>query len=336
MAEGLSGWECLKCGELNDHSYTECEDCGLTKDVAVRYIVQKRRKTCKECDHLHNELTYCHVYVEEGEKKEDGAGEDDDEGGEGENGEEDGEEEEEDDDDDDDDKDDDVLGVKEEKEEKLNFSNNKEEKKMVPLPTPAFVKNIKFIRCNCKVGVRNRSKFYEKFPQGGLYCENIQILTYEDITDPDKVERRKEKKRREREEMGGEEGEQKRKMDEIGVLLPLVLRFMHVGQCWVTAVAAKAWMTGTNNFRDYTDVRDMIPWKVCYMIFILYYIYICYIYYMLYDIYIILYILYVIYTICYIYYYTLCCISYVVYYMLYIIYQIYYMYVIYIHIYYEY
>jgi hypothetical protein len=45
------------------------------------------------------------------------------------------------------------------------------------------------------------------------------------------------------------------------IILPSVLRFIHLSMVANSAVVSKSWNYGTNHYQYYVDVRDMIPWQ---------------------------------------------------------------------------
>ena len=53
---------------------------------------------------------------------------------------------------------------------------------MKPLNTPLYIKNMGYIRCNCKVGVPNESVRFEQIPRA-IYVGNIQIQSYNELMD---------------------------------------------------------------------------------------------------------------------------------------------------------
>ena len=59
-------WECKKCGHHTPKAVTNCESCGIDRMQSMMFI-QKRRKSCEECGHIHREHVYCHVYSEAAE-----------------------------------------------------------------------------------------------------------------------------------------------------------------------------------------------------------------------------------------------------------------------------
>ena len=124
-------WRCNTCSTFNPDTIDECKACWQPKDGKAK----KKKKFCLDCGHLHRQGVYCHVYCEldpDDDDDEDDDEEEDELDVEGEEGEE-GEV---------------ALGTEAKKIEVTNASDEE----MKPLPTPPFVKAIRFIRCNCEIG----------------------------------------------------------------------------------------------------------------------------------------------------------------------------------------
>ena len=139
-------WECMNCGRKNSTAddMDMCGGCAMEKEAAMIMIVQKKKRKCEECGHLHRENEYCAVFCEAAE--DDDLGDDTMEETESESG---GEA----DSDEDEDSDDEPSKA------------DTVEIKQVPLTTPSYAKAIRFIRCNCREGVPHESKRFEVIPR---------------------------------------------------------------------------------------------------------------------------------------------------------------------------
>ena len=215
----------------------QCEKCNLDKFIATTMQVVKMLN-CEECGHRHRRGKYCHVFAEAGD---DAAAKMDEEDGE-DGGREDGEDE--------DDEEDSLLGranKKSEADEGMNM-----------LPTPKYVKDIRYARCNCDVGVPENSGRFEPCPRR-LYCGDIIVLTYDEIMNP---------KMEEKDDEGDSDdekvyyGRKEREKQKLAVILPLVMRFVPLAQVSHSAKVNSRWYYGVSAFRDYVDMRDAIPWQV--------------------------------------------------------------------------
>jgi hypothetical protein len=234
-------WICMKCGRKNDQKETHCTKCGLDEEAALTFPIFRRRKSCEECGHIHQEDIYCHVYTEAAETEmiddvvsddeEDMTQEED--GGNGP-----------------------VPGFEDEEEEEENKSMKKP-LKMRPLTTPDFVKAIRYVRCNCNVGVPNECKRFEPIPQL-LVIGSITIEMYHEIVFPDY-------RRRFQQYNNARTSETAviRKLEEnnniIAQSLPMIMSFLAYGECSQIPQVSKLWNYGANQYLEYIHIRDCIP-----------------------------------------------------------------------------
>ncbi len=232
-------WECLRCGRKTSDDEDECEKCGLDKETAINMIILKRKTMCEECGHKHREGLYCHVYTE--------AADDDmladyiSESGSEKSS------------DDDEDSDYDRLGT-------AIIKKGKEQKKMVPLTTPNFVKAIHYVRCNCNVGVPNESKRFEPLPRN-LMVDKIHIETYTEITDPLEQKRFKTAYAARYAETKHSVRQKQRNVD-ISYCIPHILSYLRLAECNCAPMVNSFWNYGTNLFTAYIDMRNCVPWQV--------------------------------------------------------------------------
>lgn len=128
--------------------------------------------------------------------------------------------------------------------------------KPMPLITPDGIQYINFIRCNCSLGVPRSSKFFEPVPRKYILTKDefdIKVKMYDDI----KFAQPKSKKVL----LEEEEAAQQRLQDNMYIIIPIVMRFIHLGRCADAAVVSKAWNLGANLYREYVDMRDCLPWQ---------------------------------------------------------------------------
>jgi len=165
-----------------------------------------------------------------------------------------------DDDDDDDDDNNDLIGRKKKNvlvEKEPQFAPKKkivDSNKVRPLKTPEYIKKLKYIRCNCNLGVPTNSKFFEPIPRGykvGL----IPLQMYSEIYDANFQAELKSRN----DEL--DEKKEKDAYERMRIILPSVLRFIYLSMVANSAIVSKSWNYGTNHYRYYIDVRDMIPWQ---------------------------------------------------------------------------
>ena len=197
----------------------------------------KIKRMCPQCGHKHRKGVFCHAYlqaaVNDDDDEEDGSG--DNEEGEDDDGEE------------------DLLGTKVEKEPV--FADKAEV--IDELPTPVYVQRIKYIRCNCQIGVP-MSKEYEQVGRV-ILCGNIIIKQYDDIQNerfapPPKLLSKEEE---EVLELARHAVRSKKQME----IIPLVLRFLRQGGCSAVPKVSTTWRDATELYQEYTDVRNMAPWQ---------------------------------------------------------------------------
>lgn len=239
-------WYCLKCGRKNLIESFTCSKCQLDKESACSYPVYKRLNMCEECGHRHREGQYCHVYTEAGDINFV----------------------------------DDVISESEEEEEESDDSEDyvptskkastpkpKQPKlkvkpmKVRPLSTPAFVRSIGFVRCNCKEGVPMECLRYEPVPRIVMAGDIIHVQTYTEIMDPSERTRYISSVASQRTETAMI----KRKRDEdeqLAHCIPLILSYLHFGQCSEVPKVCRTWNYGTSLYKQYIDVRNFVPWKV--------------------------------------------------------------------------
>jgi hypothetical protein len=121
-----------------------------------------------------------------------------------------------------------------------------------PLETPYYVKKIKYMRCNCDVGIPIGNERYVQLPNP-LIIGDIKILTY------DRIKEFKDKKELSEVQL---QLIHKDLLYNISNLIPYILSFLELGQCNNTAITCHAWYDGVQQYVEYKDVRDMIPWTV--------------------------------------------------------------------------
>ena len=126
--------------------------------------------------------------------------------------------------------------------------------KVRPLKTPEYIKKLKYIRCNCNLGVPTNSKFFEPVPRG-YKAGSIPIQFYSEIFDGNFQAELKSRND------ALEEKKEKDSYERMCIILPSVLRFVHLSMVANSAMVCKSWNYGTNHYRYYVDVRDMIPWQ---------------------------------------------------------------------------
>lgn len=57
-------WECNACGHKTLKEINNCESCGIDRLVSLTMVIEKKRRMCEECGHIHREHIYCHVFTE--------------------------------------------------------------------------------------------------------------------------------------------------------------------------------------------------------------------------------------------------------------------------------
>lgn len=245
-------WICLNCGRKNDQYDQKCTKCGLDQEIALTSQISRRRKTCEECGHRHREDTYCHVYSEAGD--EDGVGDYISEG------------EEEESEAESTDSEDQVQILKAKKDTiRAKTVNSKKPAKLKPLKTPDYVKAIRYIRCNCNVGIPNDSSFYEPIPPV-LMCERIQILTYNELNDHNAKQIYQEHmKLRFSEQAMAKMYEEK--IDGLTRSIPTIMSFLPYGLCSPIPQVCRYWNNGANLYKEYIDIRDCVPYQVRFLMF---------------------------------------------------------------------
>ena len=234
-------WECLNCGCQNDRDNERCSKCDLEQEVAVTMQVLKRKRMCEECGHRHREGVFCHCYCEgaEGDGADDYFSESESESSESS-------------DDDDDDVD---LGIT-----KAIMKGTKKLPKMRPLATPKFVKDMGFIRCNCKHGVPPESKRFEAIPAIVLVGK-LQVQTYAEIMVPSDKYRFETYLQSKFTATGAHRREEEWKTN-IASNIPLILSFLPLGMCAPVPQVCSYWNWGTSLFQEYIDMRNCVPWQV--------------------------------------------------------------------------
>lgn len=238
----MSNWECLNCGETNDHDSERCTKCDLEKEVSVAMRVVKRKRMCEECGHRHREGVYCHAYCEEA----DGGGALDDYISASESEEASSS----------DDSDDIDLGVV----KSIMASGGKKIPKMRPLDTPKFVKAMGYIRCNCKHGVPPESKRFEAIP-AIVMVEGIRVQTYSEIMIPsDKYQFSV--YMQSKYTAAGEYQREEEKKTSIALNIPLILSYLPLGSCSAVPQVCTYWNYGTSLYQEYIDMRNCVPYQV--------------------------------------------------------------------------
>jgi hypothetical protein len=141
------------------------------------------------------------------------------------------------------------------------------------LPTPDWARSAGYVRCNCKIGVPSTGNRFDPVP-ARMFVGNIKILQYDDIIDGYSASRPTSKKQRKEEGNNNYDNDddddddeeelkllQLRKQQQID-LLPVIFSYLKLYECAVPAIVSKEWNFGANNYYDYRDIRDCIPWTV--------------------------------------------------------------------------
>lgn len=241
------GWECLNCGRANADGTKNCTKCFMDHETATTMTVVKKKRMCDECGHRHRDGIYCHMYVDMPEEDED---EDEVVGADGDDNESEQE----------DGSDDDLLGL-----QAVSKVKKPKKEEMKPLKTPKFVKDIRFVRCNCKLGVPQFSRIYEAIPRVVWIGDYIKLMLYDEIMEAAKAKKDKGVKKQvlsfEAEKLPRIETKRKKNY-EFAAMLPYILSFIPLGQCCHSAKVSHHWNYGTTLYREYIDVRDAVPWQV--------------------------------------------------------------------------
>lgn len=235
----MPSWTCPTCKKEIDEQVSSCPDClevvapaetsGPTLPaLAASGAPQRNGKltVCENCFHKHHDGVHCHVFIESGISLEGVAADDDD------------------------DFDD---GFIDEVPSGDAEGSKKGEKR--PLGTPMFVKRIRYVRCNCTVGVPAGNARFKPLP-AELVCRgsDIRILTYDMVLAGAAIPKDRTAKMisDERVEL----------LNKIGDLLPYLGQFVKLGHISHLAKTCRRWAAGANNFQDYVDVRNFVPWQV--------------------------------------------------------------------------
>ena len=124
-----------------------------------------------------------------------------------------------------------------------------------PLGTPMFVKRISYVRCNCTVGIPAGNARFKPLP-AELVCRgsDIRILTYDMVLAGAAIPKDRTAKmiKAERVEL----------LNKIGDNIPYIGQFVKLGHVAHLANTCKRWAAGANNFPEYVDVRNFVPWQV--------------------------------------------------------------------------
>lgn len=245
-------WECLSCGLFNDDQVNDnCEKCGMDKAKAMTMDVIVKKTQCPECGHVHHFGVYCHCFTEAADDSDDDGDDDDDD------------EEEEDDEDD-------VLGekVKERPEatKKKKIKEDNPEDPFVPgepLPTPNYVKAIKYIRCQCKFGVP-ASKRYDP-PSAKIIFGQIEMKTFQAIERAYLVgDTSKNKKMLSLEEEEAlEHFNLKKRQEKLLFVMKEALHFLAPYETNIVPIICKTFKQAADEHEPYIDVRNLVPWN-CY------------------------------------------------------------------------
>lgn len=241
-------WYCLKCGRKNLKEAVECSKCQLDRETAITYPVLKRLTKCEECGHKHREGAYCHVYTEAADQDmiEDVISESDEEAAAAS---------------DSDDSDDTPPPIKGKAAPvRVKTPKKKKSTRMRPLTTPAFVRAVRYVRCNCKEGVPAECPRFEAVPRV-IMVDIIQVQTYTEIMDPSehtrfvasialqRTETATIKKARDEE-------------NQFAYSMPQILSYLHFGQCSEAPKVCRNWNYGTSLYKEYVDIRGFVPWQV--------------------------------------------------------------------------
>jgi WD40 repeat protein len=239
-------WECLNCGLFNDDDADEeCLKCGMNKAEAMTMNVVDKKKFCPECGHMHKWNVYCHCFTqsffEEDEEEEE-------------------EEEEEEDEEGSEEEDEDLLGEKV-KEKGPVF----EEKSVVvigELPTPKFVKKMKYTRCNCKFGVP-LSQRYELVPMN-ILLEGIKVKQYDQVVremqmgDTGKTKKLLSKE----EEEAIEHYELLKKNERLLYVVRAAMPYLAPFESNQVPMTNKTMNKAALSHEPYVDMRNLVPWNV--------------------------------------------------------------------------
>ena len=124
-----------------------------------------------------------------------------------------------------------------------------------PLPTPAHIKAIGYMRCNCTEGMVEGSKRFKPLDKR-QYCGGIEVATWERLQDAPPPQKLLTADQEEALEKKAEQ-ERNRKFRE---LLPWVHRFCELGKESAAMVkVSKAWYDGTVSYAPYVEMRDCVP-----------------------------------------------------------------------------
>jgi len=234
-------WDCSSCGTKNEEYANFCTKCDLSKESAMVVVPIKRKRMCEECEHIHREDVYCHVFVEaaDGDAADDYVSESESSSSS------------------DSDDSDMSLGIPT---KALTTQMSTKAVKMRPLLTPKYVKQMGFIRCNCKIGVPSENKRFEPM-QRYVYCGNIQIQTYSEINYPSDrarylqtLEDKYPESQRQRREI--------QRISDIAENLPNILTYLPLGSCSPVPQVSTYWNYGTSLYQRYIDMRNCVPWQV--------------------------------------------------------------------------
>jgi hypothetical protein len=183
----------------------------------------KKLTVCENCYHKHHDGVNCHVFIESAISA-DGVGADDD-----------------------DDFDDGFI-----EQAPAPGAGGKEERR--PLGTPNYIKRIRYVRCNCTVGVPSGNAKFKPLPLE-LVCpgSDIRILTYDMVlAGLGNKDRTAKMIAEERIEL----------LNKIGDNIPYIGQFVMLGHVGWLAKTCKRWAAGANNFPEYVDVRNFVPWQI--------------------------------------------------------------------------
>jgi hypothetical protein len=226
-------WNCVTCDRTYDPSVLECLHCAAEEAKrkseaadadAPKYVEQLT--VCENCRHKHHDGVYCHMYIESSIKLEGMIV--------------------------DEDADFDDGYVEPAANEPDGAGGDKKAKK--PLNTPMFVKRINYIRCNCTVGVPSSNTRFKALPKELIVKgTDLRILTYDLIMAGANIPL----------DLTAEKIEQNRRelINKVGDHLPCVLPFLPLCQNAHLANTCKRWSMGANQYPDYVDVRNFVPWQ---------------------------------------------------------------------------
>lgn len=230
----MAPWTCSVCQIEHDELVSSCPTCSAgavtaPTDSANGGGVAPHRggklTECENCYHKHHDGVHCHVFIESSISLESVAADDDD------------------------DFDDGFI-----EEAPAEGGGAKKDDKR-PLGTPMFVKRVRYVRCNCTVGVPAGNARFKPLP-AELICRgsDIRIMTYDMVLAGAAIPKDRTAK--------AIAAERVELLNRIGDLLPYVGQFVKLGHVSHLANTCRRWAAGANNFPEYVDVRNFVPWQM--------------------------------------------------------------------------